>query len=110
MLKHILALAIAPLASGAWAQASSSYGPPSPKPGAASHRAPVARGALGHIPPYRKQDSLLAANGVKIANGGARRPIASNMELALEPAKGLVDPFGEKKKPMRLLVRVGTRF
>jgi hypothetical protein len=113
MLKPLPTLAIAALmgaAPGAAQASTAAYGPPRLDEKLATAPAPRARGAFSRLPPYPYAESLLAANGVTIADGSARRPIAPNTDLAVERAKGLVDKFGDAKKPMRLLLRVGTRF
>lgn len=113
MLKVALSLIIVSLAAATPAaarQSAATFGPPSTKSLTIVRLEPAKRHVFGSRIEYGKPDNLLAENGVKIANGGARRPIAPNMEVALEPARGLVDAFGEPKKPMRLLLRVGTSF
>lgn len=115
MLKPLTSLAIAALLGATPAlarQTAPNHGPPAPdaQHAAASAPKPGAPGVLGPVPTGPEEETLLTANGVTIANGGARRPIAPNTELALEPARGLVDQFGDPKKPMRFLLRVGTRF
>lgn len=113
MLKVALPLVIVSFAASTPAaarQSAATFGPPSPKSTTAPRLEWPTRDGFGSRAEYGKPDNLLTENGVMLTRGSARRPIARNMEVALEPARGLVDRYGEPKKPMRLLLRVGTSF
>lgn len=113
MLKHVLPLLVVVVAAGSPAAEPSSgerYGPPSLKPALSTPSDLPARDGVIGPETYPKAEGILEENGIEIAQGGARRPIASNMEVAVEPARGLVNEYGATKKPMRLLLRLATSF
>lgn len=102
---------LAVLAAAAQARPTVSvYGPAVHSPSGTAADLASSRYALPASTALPREGGLMTAAGVRIVDGGARRSLAPNVDLAVEGGRGLIDEYGKPQKPVRLLFRLGREF